>query len=227
VTGLLGSGAAAPAAVGHVTTPTQRRRRRRRVIGLVAALAGFVVISLVIAANHYQPLDNSGGLIVENYQFPGLPAGVRPVPVNTFGNLPGELYLRPQRGVMTLAVILKNDGPMAVTIESVSIDPQLPNAGKPLYLVVTRATANSGFSAVRGPVHGISIGPGETIVMGIPIHVPECVNKSATPYVMTDFYTITERFLAFTHAAQISIGPTPLIWLPGYARGTADFACAK
>jgi hypothetical protein len=47
------------------------------------------------------------------------------------GNLPGELDLPPQRGVMTLSVVLRNNGPMAATIESVSIVPSLQLAGRP------------------------------------------------------------------------------------------------
>jgi len=179
---------------------------------------------LLILADHYQPLG-AGGLTVTGFRFPGMPAGIRPRPVNTFGNLPGELYLVPQRGVMTLSVTLRNNGPMAVTIESVSIDRQLPLAGQPRYLEVFPST-RIGFSAVRGPVDGITLWPGQTIVVGIPVHVPDCVNKTATPYRIISSFIVRERFLVFIRTAAI---PTaiPLMWLPGSAVPEPATACAS
>jgi hypothetical protein len=135
------------------------------------------------------------------------------------------LYLPPQRGVMTLAVTIRNNGPVAITIDSVSIDRYLPLAGKPRYLDIG-PSAKAAFSAVRGPVAGTSLQPGQTIVVGIPVHVPDCVNKTATPYVMVSSILVREQFLVFTHTAAVPI-PTPLIWQPGSAFPASGAACAS
>jgi hypothetical protein len=202
------------------------RAHWRRWIALAALGCVVLAIALAFWARLYQPLGSGTRLNVEpNAPFPGMPAGVRPRPVNTFGNLPGELYLPPQRGIMTLSVLLQNNGPLAVTIESVSIDPSLPLAGKPRYLDVTDSVSSM-FSAVRGPVAGTILRPGQTIVVGIPVHVPDCVNKTSTPYEMTSSVLVTERFLVFLRTAAIPI-PTPLIWLPGYAHPTSGYTCAS
>jgi hypothetical protein len=193
-----------------------------------AALGCIVLaISLAFWVERYQPLTSSTGLIIDNSKthFPGMPAGVRPRPVNTFGNLPGELYLPPQRGVMTVSVVLRNNGPLAVTIESVSIDPSLQLAGKPRYLDVIDSVGTM-FSAVRGPVVWTSLRPGQTILVGIPIRVPDCVNKTTTPYMMTGSFQVRERLLMFSHTAAIPL-PTPLIWLPGYTQATAGATCTN
>jgi hypothetical protein len=201
------------------------RSHWRRWIACIAL--GFSVLAVVLVswAAHYQPLDGGAGLNAEKYQFPGMPAGVRPRPVNTFGNLPGELFLPPQRGVMTLSVVIRNNGPMAVTIDSVSIDPYLALAGKPRYLEMV-TSVNTPLSPVRGSVAGTSLQPGETIVVGIPVHVSDCVSKTTTPYMMTGSFLVRERFLMFTHTAAIRI-PTPLIWLPGSASTAPGTTCAS
>jgi hypothetical protein len=173
----------------------------------------------------FQPLDGGTGLNVENFHFPGMPLGLRPHPVNTFGNLRGELYLAPQVGVMTLAVSIRNNGPSAVTIDSVGIDRYLPLAGKPRYLDVGPSD-KAMFSADRGPVAGTSLQPGQTIVVGIPVYVPDCVNKTATPYIMVSSILVSEHFLVFTRTAAIPI-PTPLIWQPGPASAAAGASCAN
>ena len=203
-----------------------RGHRWRRIIWTAVALCCVITAVMTGLADHYQPLDTDASrLVVENYHFPGMPAGLRPRPVNAFGNMAGEMYLVPQRGVMTLSVLVRNNGPMAVTIESVTISPQLPLAGKPRYLDVF-PSVNTGFSAVRGPVAGLSLAPGHTIVIGIPLHVPACVNKTATPYETADSFLVKERFLEFTHVAAIPLD-TPLIWQPGFASPTARATCAK
>jgi hypothetical protein len=154
-----------------------------------------------------------------------MPVGQRPRPVNTFGNLPGELYLPAQRGNLTVTVILRNNGPIAVTIESVSIDPSLALAGKPLYRKAL-LTPNKLLSATRGPVSGLVLQPGETVVVGLPLHVPACVNRDSTPYVMADSFTVTDRFFGFTHRGAIPLA-IPLIWLPAFQAGTPGTVCAR
>jgi hypothetical protein len=193
---------------------------------MLLTLAVATLATLVALAGRYQPLGSGDGLSAENYHFPGLPGGVRPRPVNNFGNLPGQLYLPPQRGVMTLSVVLRNNGPLAVRIKSVSIDPYLPIAGEPLYQELIPDVGGM-FSAVRGPVNGITLRSGETIVIGIPVHVRPCVSKQATPYLMASSFVVTERFLVFTHTAEVSIGPAPLIWQPGLSASAAGTVCAK
>jgi len=211
------------ATAGRVTVSAHSHRWR----WIAWAGLGCIVLAMVLVfwAARYQPLDGGAGLNVENYQFPGLPPGLRPQPVNTFGNLRGELYLPPQRGVMTLALTIRNNGPTAITIDSVSIDRYLPLAGKARYLDVS-PSAKAVFSADRGPVAGTSLQPGQTIVVGIPVHVPDCVNKSATPYLMVSSILVREQFLVFTHNVAIPI-PTPLIWQPGSASTAGGAACGK
>jgi hypothetical protein len=211
------------AGAGRVTG-SARSDRRRHIAS--AAVCGMVLaIVAMFWTARYQPLDGGAGLNVETYQFPGMPHGLRPQPVNTFGNLRGELYLPPQRGVMTLAVTIRNNGPAAVTIDSVSIDRYLPLAGKPRYLDVG-PSPKAVFLADRGPVTGTALQPGRTIVVGIPVHVPNCVNKTAAPYVMVSSILVREHFLVFTHTAAIPI-PTPLIWQAGSASAASGTACAN
>ena len=211
------------AGAGRVTG-SARSDRRRHIAS--AALCGMVLaIVAMIWTARYQPLDGGAGLNVETYHFPGMPHGLRPQPVNTFGNLRGELYLPPQRGVMTLAVTIRNNGPAAVTIDSVSIDRYPPLAGKPRYLDVS-PSAKAVFSADRGPVAATSLEPGQTIVVGIPVHVPDCGNKAAKPYVMVSSILVREQFLVFTHTASVPIR-IPLIWQPGSAPAAAGSAYAN
>ena len=68
--------------------------------GIAGVALGCIVLAIVLVswAARYQPLDGGTWLNVENYRFPRMPPGLRLQPVNTFGNLRGELYLPPQRG---------------------------------------------------------------------------------------------------------------------------------
>ncbi len=71
-----------------------------------------------VVAGLYQPVGFGG---YRGPGFPGLPAGVGLRDVNTFGLSNGDLYVPPQRGVFTLTESIQNSGPLAVTIEAVTV----------------------------------------------------------------------------------------------------------
>ena len=84
-------------------------------LGLLVATA---VVVLAVLAGTYQPIrfgDTYGG------DFPGLPQGTGLRSVNTFAGATGEIYVPPQSGAFSVIPSIYNAGPLAVTIEAVSI----------------------------------------------------------------------------------------------------------
>ena len=84
-------------------------------LGLLVTTA---VVVLAVLAGTYQPIrfgDTYGG------DFPGLPHGTGLRSVNTFAGATGEIYVPPQSGAFSVIPSIYNNGPLAVTIEAVSI----------------------------------------------------------------------------------------------------------
>jgi hypothetical protein len=75
-------------------------------------------VVLAVLAGTYQPIrfgDFYGG------DFPGLPHGTGLRSVNTFAGAAGEIYVPQQSGAFSVIPSIANNGPLAVTIEAVSI----------------------------------------------------------------------------------------------------------
>jgi len=164
-----------------------------------------------VLAGTYQPLgfgDEWGGSI------PGLPAGTGLRVVNTFGNSNGDIYVPPQHGVFTVVESIQNSGRAAVTIEAVTVLrpdqtavtawPPTP-AGQVLYLPGDGPRPASG-----RPVAGLSLRPGQSIVVGIPVRLRGACYVPNGWSGLSTFYA-KERFAFFTHWVPIPVG-TPLIF---------------
>ena len=204
------SGEASPAAGASDSVAHGPPRRRWRLIALGAIAAACLIVAGMLA-QIYQPTGFGGAW---GGSFPGLPAGAGLRPVNTFDGSNGDIYVPPQRGVFTVRESIQNSGPLAVTIEAVTVSrPQqhgtipwpLTPAGQPMYL------PEYGPQPAEGkPVAGLSLGPGQAIDVGIPVRISGACH---TPNGWTglNFFYVKERFLIFTHWVAIPLG-TPLIF---------------
>lgn len=178
----------------------------------LGALGVTCVVVAGVLAGTYQPLVFGGGSAAE---FPGMPPIVGARLVNTFGGSNGETYVPPQRGVFAFAESIQNSGPLAVTIEAVSVaQPQQPGitpwpltpAGQARYF----PEYNSQWRGRGRPVAGLSLRPGQAIYVGIRARM------SGACYVPNgwtgiDVFYVEERFLFFTHWVAIPL-VTPLIF---------------
>jgi len=216
------SGGASPPAGAFDTRAHGPLRRRWWLIALGTIAAACLIVAGVLA-QIYQPAVFGGAW---GASFPGLPAGEGLRPVNTFGSSNGDIYVPPQRGVFTVTESIQNSGPLAVTIEAVTVSrPQqlgttpwpLTPAGWPMYLPEYGPRPNEG-----RPIAGLTLGPGQAILVGIPArmsgacHVPN-------GWTGLKFFYVKERFLIFTHWVAIPLG-TPLIFHEPEPRG-AGMAC--
>ena len=192
-----------PAGDGQVTAKRHGRGRRWTLVVLAALLATVVVV-LGVLAGTYQPIQAGGE---DGIHFPGLPTGTGITSVNTFGGDPGELYAPPQLGTFTIVEALNNPGPRAVTIESVSIvGPQGQESGAqglgpwPLTPAgpVMWINAIGNWPAHGRPVAGLSLAPGQYILVGIPVRLSgTCYNPGG--FAEINVFYVKERFLSFTH----------------------------
>ncbi len=201
-------GSGEPPASGQL--PSRRRNPWRRwTPGILTALVTVAVVVLAVLAATYQPVQygyESGGA------FPGLPTGVGLRDVNTFGGAPGETYAPPQRGVFTIVEAIDNTGPETVTIEAVSIlSPQwqayaaqgtqpwpLIPAGPVLWIPADGSQPSSG-----RPVAGLSLAPGESILLGIPVRMAgTCYDPNG--WTGRDVIYVEERFLFITHWVAVT-----------------------
>jgi hypothetical protein len=225
---------------GAVTVPdelTSTAKARRRRWPWVVAVAGVVLTALVVMAvlaGTYQPLlfgGESGG------SFPGLPFASGGRSVNTFGGAIGEFYVPPQRKAFAILESIQNTGPRAVTIEAVSLVPpsQMPPshvnpwpleaAGPVLYMPGYYTGQEKQWTAGR-PVTGLSLGPNQSIVVGIPARMAgTCyVPNSATS---TDDFYVQERFVTFTQWVALPLG-MPLVVREPEPRGNGSgLICLK
>jgi hypothetical protein len=209
---------------------------------LVAAVGVLVlavgVVFWVLAAT-YQPVgfgDAWGGY------FAGMPT-VHEQPVNTFGELPGEIYVAPQRDAFTIVESIVNNGPEPVTIEAVSaVEPEqlaqlhepyplgpypLANAGpvrwgitQPTMSVLRSVKACTQFHPCS--LSHLSLAPQEDVFVAIPVRIAyACYIDNA--YQVADSFYVEERFGPFTHWVKLLYG-TPYIFRQpapvGYGTGS-------
>jgi hypothetical protein len=208
-----------------------RARWRRWTLGTLAALLTAALVVLAILAATYQPVqfgDQSG------IGFPGLPTGVGLRDVNTFGLATGDVYVPPQRGVFTIVDAIVNTGPEAVTIEAVSIlSPQdqayvakgarpwpLIPAG-PVRWIPTIYHPGQSVPASGSPVAGLSLAPGEPILLGIPVRMAgACYDPNG--WTGTNVFYVKERFLFITHWVAVTVQQPWILhepFPPGQASG--------
>jgi len=194
--------ASGPPAGGGQVTARRRGRGRRWTLVVLAALLATVVVVLGTLAATYQPIQAGGE---DGIHFPGLPTGTGITSVNNFGGVPGELYAPPQLGTFTIVEALNNPGPRAVTIESVSIvGPQGQESGAPGLWPLTPAgpvmwiNAIGNWPAHGRPVAGLSLAPGQYILVGIPVRLSGSCYEPGSFGEINVFY-VKERFLSFTH----------------------------
>ncbi len=210
------SGTAGPPAEA-VGAADDRPRRRWWLIALGGLGAACIVVVGVLGGT-YRPAGFGG---YWGGPFPGLPAGVGLRLVNTFGGSHGDLYVPPQQGVFTVTESIQNSGPLAVTIEAVTVNrPEQPGvtpwplrtAGQAMYV------PEYGPRPAKGrPIGGLSLGPGQAIVVGIPARMSgACFVPNG--WTGLNFFYVKERFLFFTHWVAIPVG-TPLKFHEPEARG--------
>jgi hypothetical protein len=206
--------------------PGRRRGFRRPVLLLlmvtpVVLLATAAIVTVLLAA-HYQPLSDGGA---GGGSFPGLPegAGIRWVD----GPPPGDLYVPPQRGTFALSFTMFNDGTYPVTIEAVTQQPGSPliPAGPVLYFVDT--LQNEEKSAPGLVLHGLTLRPGQGILVGMPLRTSRCGYRHLMTIVTT--VLVRERFLTFTRTVPVPIigtGAQVLVNTPGGRPGNPTAICA-
>lgn len=197
-------------------------------IGLGAACLVLVVLgALVGKAAVYQPITwgDFGG------PFPGLPTGVGIKVVNNFGLFNGgDYYVPPQRGVFSFGVTFYNAGSLPITIDSVALYPPSASGFDPIRLAgpALYTTDLSALGTRRTHVlHQLTIAPGETIFVGIPIRTWPC---GQTDGWMTDpaFY-VREHFLFFSHTVALPWsmhGARLIMHDPGGRPGEPHAVCA-
>ena len=168
----------------------------------IALASAFVVLAVlgVLLGNAavYQPVvwgDMSG-------PFPGLPHGIGIKVVNNFGGFGEDYYVPPQRGVFSFGVTIENSGSRPVTINGVTAGP--PGQLVPLYNAVHPAGPvlyTTDVNMVGTPrvhvLHDLTLEPGETIFVGIPMRTEACAMAGGWTY-NPGFY-VREHFLFFSH----------------------------
>jgi hypothetical protein len=207
--------------VPDVSTPTAKPRRRRWPWA-VAVVAGAVVVAFVVIAllaGAYQPLEFGGSW---GGTVPGLGATAVGRNVNNFGGQTGQFYIPPRRTAFTIVESIQNSGPTTVTIEDVSLAPPneayswpLRAAGQALYM----PEYYRGKTAWRvgRPVDGLSLGPSQAIVVGIPARMSGACYQPNSSTGATVFY-VQMRFLTFTKWVALPLG-TPLLMREPEPRG--------
>jgi hypothetical protein len=220
------TGEAGSPPAGPIRTGGHGLRRRRWLIALGAFGALCVFVAGVLAGT-YQPLGFGGQW---GGSFPGMPAGSGVRAVNTFGASTGDIYVPPQSGVFTVLESIQNSGPAPVTIDAITaLRPDqtgittpwpLTPAGQTLYMPA------DGPRPARGrPVAGLSLRPGHTILVGMPVRMSGACHVPNGWTGLSVFY-VKERFLIFTHWVAIPLG-TPLIFHEPEPGGTGMVCPAR
>jgi len=198
-------------------------RFRWRWLILPTALAVAVLIAFLAYGASYQPLTSSGPSPVGQWGWHGLPAGVVRT-VNAVGGAHNDLYAPPQRGYFSIEVEIANDGPFAVTIESVTI----PGSG----LLVGQVRSYTAFSyprtqpTLRG-IRDLVLPPRSAIHVGISLRTWACARHGA--WVRIQGFTVTEESLGSTRSVVLPLdqqGDSLLIH-PGGRPGQQGVICAR
>src|SRR5215472_8304751 len=210
--------------------PRPRRWRKWQtgawlVIGLVCA----TLATLAVAAARYQPVSN-GDDEFRTLAFPGMPTGHGIRQVNTFGNLLTDLYIPPQRGTFSISGTITNTGTHPVTIVSAAPPTGLglAQSGPPRYAPLGPPYSSAAPFSNSRPLHDLVLQPGQEVLVGFPVHMWPCAPAEAVWYSVTDF-TVTTRYLTFTHTVQVPFGPdseTLIMRGPGGQPGQKDVICA-
>jgi hypothetical protein len=180
-----------------------RRRGRFRWWWLLppAGLAVAVLAILTALAATYQPIafGPESGL----GSIPGVPVAKGWRWVNDFGGFSADLYVPPQQGTFAVTVSISNDGTHAVTIENVTLQ-KVAGSYWP-FTPVGPARYNWVLPGVQQPpVHilrNISLGPGQTMEITIPVRTATCAHKRS--FAKVDSFLVTERFLSFRHTVAL------------------------
>jgi hypothetical protein len=224
-----------PADRGIRSPPSGRRRRWHwpwwAWLVLAATVAVIATASVLAAlANAYQPLsygsDSMGGLA-----YPGLPAahGIRAV--NTFGGIREDLYLPPQRGVFYLFASVANEGSRAVVIEGVTVprSGELRRAGQTRYARPGGGNGAVGIPRARRVLHNVTLGPGQEILVAIPVRSWPCTSD-AFGWTYVQSFDVTYRFATFTHVAALPWGMNDdmlIMHFPAGKPGTKGVYCVR
>jgi hypothetical protein len=185
-------------------------------VGLGLLLTTAVVV-LAVLAGTYQPIrfgDFYGG------DFPGLPHGTGLRSVNTFAGAAGEIYVPQQSGAFSVIPSIANNGPLAVTIEAVSIlSPQQQadvGQGVAPFPLLPAGPVRWAFE-YTGPgqpdlpggrsVAGISLPPDQGMSLGIPLQMSGICYDPAG-WANVDVFYVKERFLIFTHWVAVHFQPS-------------------
>jgi hypothetical protein len=197
--------------------PPRRHPWRRRILVGLGLLLTTAVVALAVLAGTYQPIrfgDFYGG------DFPGLPHGTGLRSVNTFAGATGEIYVPQQSGAFSVIPSIANNGPLAVTIEAVSIlsPQQQADAGQgvaPFPLLPAGPVrwafeyTSPGQPDLPGgrSVAGISLPPGQGMSLGIPLQMSGiCYDPAGWTHV--DVFYVKERFGIFTHWVAVHFQPS-------------------
>ncbi len=208
--------------------PSARSRRRRWSVGSsVAAIVLVAVFGVVLGkAAVYQPLSwgDSG--------FAPVGAGIKVV--NNFG-LPGggDYYVPPERRAFTFGVTLYNSGSRPITITRVTLDPAPDDSPRTIWLAgPTRYTTDGNMLGVASSrmyvLQDVTIGPGSTIFVDIPLRTWPCGNDEEGWFTIPFFY-VQEQFLAFHHTVALPWdmhGARLIMHNPGGAPGDPHSICA-
>jgi hypothetical protein len=170
------------------------------------AFIGAMAITVVNLADHYQPLTADVGVGSSALAPPGLPAGQGIREINTFGGLHEDFYVPPQRGTFWLLVVVKNEGPEAVTIKSIRVPPYSPlwMAGTARYAFPSSAPGAPGIPAPTHPLRDLRFGPGQAIFAALPVRTTPCGNLYGWDDVPS--FDVTFRFGPFTRTVAMGWG---------------------
>jgi len=178
----------------------------RRWVTVAACSVAAAAIASWAAASAYQPLAPWGFSIGG---FPGVRQAANVRIVNDFGGQIGEDYIPHQRWTFGVPVDVENNGPLAVTIEAVSMRPPHPGilwalspAGPALYKTIWMTTGDRGGHPGR-PIAGLVLKPGHGVYVVVPVRTPRCYIPRAFA-ILSDFY-VKERFGPFTKWARVPL----------------------